>query len=205
MYTVKFAFSAAAEYDILTLNIPAGRHAVRKLEKDGTAAMSDNSDKQSILIELINSNLEHARHVENERMTFMALFLVGLGLIMDYANNTKYHETAIYMGAVLILLNLICTRLIFKWNTVFKRHQDIAKNIMQELESLGYDQNHDVNRYYLFDNDKYSDDHNAKAADSGLAASARKIWRRISKTHSLFVLFNLINYIIIAIFMFSVF
>ena len=167
--------------------------------------MSDTSDKQSILIELINSNLEHARHVENERMTFMALFLVGLGLIMDYSNNTMYPQTAIYMGTVLIFLNLICTRLIFKWNTVFKRHHDIAKNIMQELESLGYDQNQDVNKYYLFDNDKYSDDHNAEGADSGFAAGAKKIWRRISKTHSLFVLFNLINYIIIAIFMFSVF
>jgi hypothetical protein len=58
------------------------------------------------------TNLEHARHVENERMMFMSLTLVGMATILGASVATQCAFVTCGTYLVLCGLNCICGRLL---------------------------------------------------------------------------------------------
>jgi len=92
-------------------------------------------EEQRFLIECMKENLAHARHVENERLTFISLLLVSMGMILSFSVDIGIFSIKISLGVVLLLLNLLCTVLLRRWSAVFHGHSETAKKIMRELES----------------------------------------------------------------------
>ncbi len=82
-------------------------------------------------------NLSHARHVENERLTFVSLFLVSMGMILEYLLSLLENEpgVALVLTIALLLFDVICTLLLIRWNNVFQGHMALAQKYMREVEA----------------------------------------------------------------------
>ena len=183
--------------------------------KDATVPL-ENSEKQMFLIECMKENLQHARHVENERLTFISLLLVSVGMILEFASSMGSVYLKVFLCIVLFLLNFICTRLLIRWNAIFGGHSEIAQKIAMELRewysqtppqhvpgaaSLGA-----ANSLYLFDNklaswiskQKNSED---VAEDGEPTVEIAPDDYRYTRTSKYFYWFNALVYIIIAVFL----
>lgn len=97
-------------------------------------------------MEMYKENLAHARHIENERMTFLSLFLVGLATIIDFTPSSK-PWLSLCLGVVLLGLAVIATLLLARWSQVYDEHMQIAKKLMRQMNPGGR-----INDYYLLDN-----------------------------------------------------
>jgi hypothetical protein len=93
-------------------------------------------EKPDFLVECMSQNLEHARHVENERMTFISLLLVSIGMILEFSTNIDDPGMKLLMCAILLAMNFICTQLLDRWGEVFSGHAKIAEKIMRELDKF---------------------------------------------------------------------
>lgn len=95
----------------------------------------------SFLSTCMEQNMEHARHVENERITFLSLYLVGVGLLLAiifdivFSTMTQHLPIALFMAIALLALNFISIRLLKRWNNVFKGHNDTAKRLCSIIDS----------------------------------------------------------------------
>lgn len=146
-----------------------------------------------ILLEAFKENLAHARHVENERMTFVSIFLVSMGMLLEFsATSGLGRGQKLTLAALLLLLNLICTMLLIRWNSVYKGHTDIAKKMMAELDAELDEGAFDANRLYFSDNQAEVNRRRGKPKDhKGFYV----------KTATYFYLFNAITYAVIFVFM----
>lgn len=98
------------------------------------------SEKIDFFCHCIHENMDHARHVENERMIFTSIYTATFGLAMVelFSNLAKCNaetNTNIFpsMSAIVILplfalfiTGLILLILTIKWNFVFNTHKDFA-------------------------------------------------------------------------------
>lgn len=79
-------------------------------------------------------NLNHARHVENERLTFTALYIAmligGVAVIFD----TDDAVAAGVLAAALTVLALLSVLLNHRWQGVFDAHQEAAKKAQIQLQ-----------------------------------------------------------------------
>jgi hypothetical protein len=111
----------------------------------------------TFLLECMKENLNHARHVENERITFVSIQLVSVGMLMEMASKMELPAARLVLYGALLVLNFICSRLLTRWNSVFSAHSGIAKKIMRELEDYYAEAEDGVpprgeNDLYLFNN-----------------------------------------------------
>jgi len=111
------------------------------------------------LIECMKENLGHARHVENERMTFNSLFAALVGGSLAVISQIGNQIIAVTMIGILMLLNFICFTFTKRWNKVFKNHYQTAKKIYfmfldgkMNAEPAKVSKRPDINRFYYFDN-----------------------------------------------------
>lgn len=127
--------------------------------KDGIREESGQALDEVFLLECMKENLGHARHVENERMTFNSLFAALVGGSLAVISQIDDQVIAVTMIGILMLLNIICFTFTKRWNKVFKNHYETAKkiyflfldgNINAEPAKTG--QRPDINRFYYFDN-----------------------------------------------------
>ncbi|MEA5040433.1 MAG: hypothetical protein VB086_11430 [Clostridiaceae bacterium] len=102
------------------------------------------------LMACFQENLSHARHVENERITFFSLYLVGVGMILGVAMDNSQPVVSILMTLLLLGMSVISTVLLKRWNQVFEGHRQTARRLC----TLLCDDNgeSDVNYFYYFDN-----------------------------------------------------
>ena len=131
---------------------------------------------RSFLMACFQENLTHARHVENERITFFSLYLVGVGMILGVAMDSAARPlVSILMTVLLLGMSVISTVLLRRWNQVFEGHRNTARRICSLLcegdGGLG------DNFYYYFDNK---------------AARGSRRSRLYVHTATLFELFNLL-------------
>lgn len=131
---------------------------------------------RSFLMACFQENLTHARHVENERITFFSLYLVGVGMILGIAMDCADRPlVSILMTVLLLGMSVISTILLRRWNQVFEAHRNTARRICSLLcegdGGLG------DNFYYYFDNK---------------AAKNSKLSRFYIHTSTLFELLNLL-------------
>lgn len=81
----------------------------------------------SFLTTCFSENLNHARHVENERLTFNTMFMALAGCVLAFVHSIDNYVVAMVMNLILIMLGFIAMLLTRKWDHVFDRHQDFAK------------------------------------------------------------------------------
>ncbi len=174
--------------------------------------------KQEFLIECMKENLGHARHVENERLTFISLLLVGIGMILEFASNLENIGMKILLCLILFALNYICTRLLQRWNDIFIGHTVTAQKIMSELDQCYKDSPPlnipslgdfgPANRLYYFDNKfvsgktksaKQQEKISPEEAEDNQDAAPKEY--RYTRTAKYFYLFNGLVYVILLIFL----
>jgi len=143
--------------DIYFRNDPNGLYAV------GSEAYNE------FLNTCLQENLNHLRHVENERITFLSLYLVGVAELLKVALDHG-GLLAVVLMAMLLVLSFICYTLVKRWNKVFDGHNRIAKRLVAMVDSQGRmeedplmpqgwekdprfkTRRHHANYYYYFDN-----------------------------------------------------
>ena len=122
------------------------------------------------LLSMIAENLNQARHAENERMMFVTLFAALVGGMLAVASEVKNDFFSTIIILLLFVLNMVCSNLTRRWNTIFKTHWSLACQIGCYLSdrcltkdyspSLSQYQGSDfwkrygsrVNRFFCFDN-----------------------------------------------------
>lgn len=88
----------------------------------------------NFLQECMKDNMQHARHVEMERMTLTSIYTAMLGLVLSgiiSPTTQTIMTTTLMLPEYLLLLMLIFTGIILliltlKWNVVFNTHKDFA-------------------------------------------------------------------------------
>lgn len=80
------------------------------------------------LMAWIIQNLEHIRHVENERLTFVSLFLVAVAMLLEFSVGAS-RPTAILLGCLVVLLHLVCIFLLLRWRGVINAHRAVIERL----------------------------------------------------------------------------
>lgn len=79
-------------------------------------------------------NLNHARHVENERLTFTSLYIAtligGVAVIFDISDPVA----AGVLAAALTVLALLSVQLNWRWQGVFDAHREAAEKAQLQLQ-----------------------------------------------------------------------
>ena len=172
-------------------------------------------EEQEFLTGCMMANIEHARHIENERMTFISLLLVSIGMILEgSASMTPLLRSV--MAGILLLMNVVCTCLLRRWDLVYTRHMNLAELMLGELLSMGAPLPSNTmgtrNRLYLFGNRQASwldlpeekrrvleGKKGAKIDTDGVSSKFR-----YTGTSRYFYIFNGLIYVVILIFLLAV-
>lgn len=96
-------------------------------EKELTAAQLD------FIRDCMDQNLEHARHVENERLTFNSIFMAMTGCTLAFIYSLESPAFALALTAVLIMLGFIAMLLTKRWDNTFDRHIEYARECYQAI------------------------------------------------------------------------
>ena len=120
----------------------------RIIDKQINAKKSDDREKVyahyyntlGFLENCMNENLFHARHVENERLTFNSFF-VGLtaGALAFLLQIRDYKRMAIMICIVMILCAILNILLTYRWNFCYRRHMFYAKECYKTMHIMLFD------------------------------------------------------------------
>lgn len=98
-------------------------------------------EKQAAFImNFVNQNLMHARHVENERLTFNSIYMAMIGGILAFSFSIDIPLLSIFLIVTLLVLGRIAVALTQRWDCVFDAHINAAER--------GYKI---IRKYYLID------------------------------------------------------
>lgn len=105
--------------------------------------------EKEFLMKLFEQNFLNARHVENQRLMFTSICSVFIGStsILIHINIKSLFHSLMLLGLLLAVV-IIFAGLTLRWNSVFFRHNFIAKTIAEKLFN-----NNDTNlieKYYQF-------------------------------------------------------
>ena len=120
------------------------------------------------LATMICQNLDHARHVENERLSFNAIFLAAMAGFVGIAFEAM-HTPIILYPVLAFLYGLSYVGLIFteRWTAVYKGHFEKAKALVllavskntdkrtQDNDPYRLDCEPDTNEFYYFRHEYY--------------------------------------------------
>jgi hypothetical protein len=164
--------------------------------------------KLSFLTDMMNQNIDHARHVETERLTFVSFQLMGFGLLLsDIGSIYAKPLLASILITALFGINIICTFLLQRWADIFKRHMKTAQKIKNEIQDILSIEGAPKNHFFIFENEncylcdkkrlevcvkKNSTDDNKIECNDGLDCEEPE--RNYRKTPKMFKYFNRIMY-----------
>lgn len=130
--------------------------------------LEENRDAYLVyLTECFKENLNHARHIENERYSFLSLFLVSAGLFLGFIVSDETNPwMSLFLSIALLVCSWIMSRLFRRWNEVYEGHMAVAKRLAwiidhngqapesDPLRSSDWEDRtgHHINFYYYFDN-----------------------------------------------------
>ena len=130
---------------------------------------------QEMLLEYFHENLNHARHVENERMMFITLFTALVGGALGMVAEIDSILTSLVILCILFMLSIVCTVMTERWGNVFDAHMLMAQHLYLLLcgvpeSSLMQDgmlrdriSNHPfINRFYIFNQSLYEEKNGIK-------------------------------------------
>lgn len=94
-------------------------------------------DRQvDFITNFIDQNLEHARHVENERLVLVSMYVAMVAGVMTFSYSIDKNEVALALTGALLFLSLPTMLLTCRWNTVFKNHMKCAEDAYELLQCL---------------------------------------------------------------------
>lgn len=92
-------------------------------------------EKQAAFImNFINQNLMHARHVENERLTFNSIYMAMIGGILAFSFSIDIPLLSIFLIVTLLVLGRIAVALTQRWDFVFDAHINAAEKGYRLIE-----------------------------------------------------------------------
>lgn len=166
-----------------------------------------------LMTELLLSNLEHARHVENERLSFNSIYIAVVAGFFALAFDFEKPILTIFFIGILLFISLVGFLFTKRWTDVFEGHMDKAKDIAREL--YGEEEprkNEDIlNKYYYFSHDshrhackRYAGKHGCNIDEAAAILNGKKHgplhWLVGIRTRTLFYLFYIIVVSVLAIF-----
>ena len=98
---------------------------------------------KEMLLEMMKINLEHARHVENERITLNSIFtaIVAGVLAFTLETATQTPEAGVVSTLVLLLACVLSMLLNKRWSDVFEGHTQVAKRLYEQCFGGDADEN----------------------------------------------------------------
>ena len=112
---------------------------------------------ESTLVELLSQNIEHARHVENERLSFNSIYIAVVAGFFALVIDFEHPLLTIFFIGILLFISIVGLLFTKRWTDVFEEHMDRAKMIAQQLygdEELSEEDQkfHEdpINKYYYF-------------------------------------------------------
>lgn len=127
----------------------------------------DKDAYRSFVQDCMKENLNHARHIENERHNFLSLHLVVVGLFMSAILSPDTSPwISLILSSVLLMFSNIMFELFKRWDRVYNAHMDTAKRLARMIDNdchqldepkfcpLDEDSTpgHHPNFFYYFDN-----------------------------------------------------
>ena len=112
---------------------------------------------ESTLVELLSQNIEHARHVENERLSFNSIYIAVVAGFFALVIDFEHPLLTIFFIGILLFISIVGLLFTKRWTDVFEEHMDRAKMIAQQLygdeeldeEDQKYHED-PINKYYHF-------------------------------------------------------
>ncbi len=93
-----------------------------------------NENENEFLIACMSENLEHARHVENERLTFNSIYMAMVAGVLAFVYSLDAPKGfAIGITALMIVLGLLAIMLTMRWDQTFDQHIEYAKHCYRVL------------------------------------------------------------------------
>lgn len=87
-------------------------------------------DRQiEFLSDCMEENLEHTRHIENERMNFIQIYLVLVGGVLAFLSANALEQKSVVVLIILVavtLLGIFVKGLLRRWNQVYLAHRASA-------------------------------------------------------------------------------
>lgn len=97
--------------------------------------IKDIDEKQvAFIMNFINQNLMHARHVENERLTFNSIYMAMIGGILAFSFSIDIPLLSIFLIITLLVLGRIAVALTQRWDYVFDTHINAAERGYKIIE-----------------------------------------------------------------------
>lgn len=80
-----------------------------------------------------SENLNHARHVENERLTFNSIYMVTVGGFMAFFSQIDFHDMhllilSIFINVFMLFIGVLGILLSLRWESAFKAHLKSAED-----------------------------------------------------------------------------
>lgn len=117
---------------------------------------NDNNESEKhfqFLMDCMNENLEHARHVEGERMNFIQIHLILVGGVLAILASRALDEKnplVLFTLIIVTFLGICVALLVDRWNKVFKAHLLCAMNCYKYLRDICASRDSNL---YIFDTD----------------------------------------------------
>lgn len=131
----------------------------------------------SILTTMFEENLEHMRHVENERMSLVTAVTALVAAILAFGSDLDqwFQQLLIYMAILLIIF--IALDLTMRWNTAFDTHLNYAKGCYQCLQMLMLECDDKEKTNFCINSSEISEMY-------GFSIAHEKLWNQWSPKHT---------------------
>ena len=117
------------------------RHTKSMLFTPSTPSPLEVNDKdgyRSFLVECMKENLNHARHIENERHNFLSLHLVVVGLFLGTIISPDTSPWfSLLFSLILLMFSSIMSELFKRWARVYQGHMDTAQRMARLIDNDG--------------------------------------------------------------------
>ena len=122
-------------YCVLKIGETEMAHSIWEREVLKNGELTD--EQFQFLMSSFTENLNHARHVENERLTFNSIYMaiIAGALAVAVSIGREYRILTIGIVALLKIIVLIAMALTKKWDNTFDRHIEYAKNCYRVLHT----------------------------------------------------------------------
>lgn len=104
------------------------------------------------LMDCMKENLNHCRHIENERLSFASLYMVLAGGVLTIVGGKGGEINRTIVLALLLtifILGIIALIVTYKWNYVFEGHRECAIACYKQLHEIIFLEKDEPNVIYL--------------------------------------------------------
>ncbi len=107
----------------------------------------ENVNEMKLLQDCVSENLSQARHVENERLSFLRVYLVLVGVVGTLITDGSLYKQNIallLLIALVLISGVLAIMLTIRWNKVFDIHRKCAIRCYQKIYRLVYNHEGEV-------------------------------------------------------------